>query len=82
MNMVHKKNAQKNYVRPNSKSVRECFLATEDSRFYEHHGIDIKRTAKAIFREYNRRIRLSRGGSTITQQVIKKNYFLSPKKDP
>src|SRR4051812_13272406 len=31
------------------KVLEQAFIATEDSHFYEHHGIDIKRTAKAIF---------------------------------
>lgn len=60
------------------KVLENAFLATEDSRFYEHHGIDIKRTAKAIFENITGGFG-SQGGSTITQQVIK-NYFLSPKK--
>lgn len=60
------------------KVLENAFLATEDSRFYEHHGIDIKRTAKAILENITGGFG-SQGGSTITQQVIK-NYFLSPKK--
>lgn len=60
------------------KVLENAFLATEDSRFYEHHGIDIKRTAKAIFENITGGFG-SQGGSTITQQVIK-NYFLSPRK--
>ncbi|MEH7460847.1 PBP1A family penicillin-binding protein [Bacillus thuringiensis] len=57
------------------KVVENAFLATEDSRFYEHNGIDFKRTAKAIFENVTSDSGLQ-GGSTITQQVIK-NYFLT-----
>ncbi|WP_242217449.1 transglycosylase domain-containing protein [Bacillus cereus group sp. BfR-BA-01380] len=60
------------------KVVENAFLATEDSRFYEHNGIDFKRTAKAIFENVTGDFG-SQGGSTITQQVIK-NYFLTRKK--
>lgn len=30
------------------KMLEEAFIATEDTRFYEHHGVDIKGTARAI----------------------------------
>ena len=57
------------------KLVEDAFLATEDARFYEHNGIDIKGTTRAILvsltGDYG-----SQGGSTITQQVVK-NYFLT-----
>lgn len=60
------------------KVLEQAFIATEDSHFYEHHGIDLKRTAKAIFVNVTGDFG-SQGGSTITQQVIK-NSFLSPEK--
>lgn len=60
------------------KVLEHAFIATEDSRFYEHEGIDIKRTAKAIFVNVTEDFG-SQGGSTITQQVIK-NSFLTPEK--
>ncbi|WP_045521060.1 transglycosylase domain-containing protein [Neobacillus niacini] len=60
------------------KFLEQAFIATEDSHFYEHHGIDLKRTAKAIFLNVTGDFG-SQGGSTITQQVIK-NSFLSPEK--
>lgn len=60
------------------KVLENAFIATEDSHFYEHFGIDLKRTAKAIFVNVTGDFG-SQGGSTITQQVIK-NSFLSPEK--
>ncbi|WP_240620301.1 transglycosylase domain-containing protein, partial [Peribacillus acanthi] len=60
------------------KVLEQAFIATEDSRFYEHEGIDIKRTSKAIFVNLTGDFG-SQGGSTITQQVIK-NSFLTPEK--
>src|SRR5437763_7100834 len=46
-------------------SVMEALIATEDHRFYEHHGIDFKRTAAALFHTLRGDLQ---GGSTITQQ--------------
>ncbi|MBJ3815008.1 peptidoglycan glycosyltransferase/peptidoglycan DD-transpeptidase MrcA [Shimwellia pseudoproteus] len=55
-----------------------AFIATEDSRFYEHHGVDpigIFRAASiALFSGH-----ASQGASTITQQLAR-NFFLSPEK--
>ncbi|WP_249598123.1 transglycosylase domain-containing protein [Peribacillus frigoritolerans] len=60
------------------KMLEHAFLATEDAHFYEHNGIDIKGTTRAIFKNLKGDFG-SQGGSTITQQVIK-NSFLSPQK--
>ncbi len=60
------------------KVLEQAFIATEDSRFYQHEGIDIKRTTKAIIVNLTGDFG-SQGGSTITQQVIK-NSFLTPEK--
>lgn len=53
-----------------------AFLATEDRRFYDHFGVDIRGTLRAAFTNY-RRGRVVEGGSTITQQLAK-NLFLKP----
>jgi penicillin-binding protein 1A len=47
-----------------SKNVIDALIATEDKRFYEHSGIDMKGTLRAIFL-----LGSKGGGSTITQQL-------------
>ncbi|MEH0873140.1 peptidoglycan glycosyltransferase/peptidoglycan DD-transpeptidase MrcA [Pectobacterium cacticida] len=55
-----------------------AFIATEDSRFYEHHGVDpigiIRATSIALTSGH-----ASQGASTITQQLAR-NFFLSPER--
>ena len=57
--------------------VVKAFLATEDRRFYQHRGVDIRGTLRA-FVANTRAGGVVEGGSTITQQLAK-NLFLSPK---
>ncbi len=52
------------------KDVKNAFIAIEDHRFYEHAGIDLKRTGGAIL-SFASGGGKSFGGSTITQQLIK-----------
>lgn len=56
----------------------KAFIATEDSRFYDHHGID----PIGIFRAVTVMAssgHASQGASTITQQLAR-NFYLSPEK--
>lgn len=48
-----------------------ALIATEDHRFYEHRGIDLKRTLAAVFHTAGGD---AQGGSTITQQLAR-NLF-------
>ena len=56
----------------------KAFVATEDSRFYEHHGVDpvgiFRAASVALFSGH-----ASQGASTITQQLAR-NFFLSPER--
>ena len=52
------------------KNMQEAFISIEDERFRSHNGVDIKRTAKAVF-QYIFDRNNAHGGSTITQQLIK-----------
>lgn len=50
----------------------KAYVAIEDERFESHHGVDIKRTGKAILSFVtNFGKSTAGGGSTITQQVVK-----------
>ena len=50
----------------------KAYIAIEDERFQTHHGVDLKRTAVAIFSFVtNGGKSTAGGGSTITQQVVK-----------
>ncbi len=51
-----------------SPMLKNAFVAIEDHRFYEHNGIDIKRTLGAVLNFFGGS---SYGGSTITQQLVK-----------
>ncbi len=48
----------------------QAAVAIEDQRFFEHHGVDWRRTIHAVFNMFFG-MRDTFGGSTITQQVIK-----------
>ncbi|MCW9719034.1 penicillin-binding protein 1A [Avibacterium sp. 21-599] len=61
------------------KKLIDAVLATEDSRFYEHHGLDPVGIARAISVAVMKG-GASQGASTITQQLAR-NFFLTPEKN-
>jgi len=60
------------------KHLKDAVLAVEDSRFYEHYGIDIKGILRAFWSNI-RAGKIVEGGSTLTQQ-LSKVLFLTPEK--
>lgn len=54
-----------------SPNVVTALIATEDHRFYEHHGLDVKRTLSAVVHTFTGD---RQGGSTITQQLARNLY--------
>lgn len=54
-----------------SPHVVDALIATEDHRFYQHHGLDWRRTASAAFHTFSGD---RQGGSTITQQLARNRY--------
>ena len=55
-----------------------AFIATEDRRFYSHHGIDLKRMISAGLNNLKNR-KFSQGASTISQQLIKNTHLTQEK---
>jgi penicillin-binding protein 1A len=54
-----------------SPHVISALIATEDHRFYQHHGVDVRRTASGVVRTlFGDR----EGGSTLTQQLARNLY--------
>ncbi len=61
-----------------SKNLINATVAVEDKDFYLHNGFKLKSVLKAAYQNIIAR-KIVRGGSTITQQVVK-NYALTRKK--
>ena len=60
------------------KMLIEAFIAAEDSRFFQHKGIDFLSIFRAFFKNIEAGT-VVQGGSTITQQVTK-SFFLTPER--
>jgi monofunctional biosynthetic peptidoglycan transglycosylase len=63
-----------------SPHLRNAVLVSEDSAFYDHHGVDWAEM-KASFERNLKERKIARGGSTITQQLAK-NLYLTPNRNP
>jgi penicillin-binding protein 1A len=57
---------------------KKALLAREDSRFFEHHGIDFVGVFRAIGSNLTH-LSLGQGGSTITQQLARNSFDLGGK---
>jgi len=77
--LIHRKPYRKRYtfvpLSRISKELQHAVIASEDERFYEHHGIDFTELNKVVDKDLDHG-KLGRGASTITQQLVK-NMFLS-----
>lgn len=58
---------------------REAIISVEDHRFYKHSGIDLIAIGRAIINDI-KAMEFVEGGSTITQQIAKNEYFTQEKK--
>ena len=56
-------------------NIKNAFVSIEDQRFYNHKGVDIRGILGAL-KDNIKAGRIVRGGSTITQQLVK-NVYLS-----
>jgi monofunctional glycosyltransferase len=61
-----------------SRPAVDAILTSEDDRFYQHPGYDLKSIRDAVKTDLRSR-RFKRGASTLTQQIVK-NVFLERKK--
>jgi penicillin-binding protein 1A len=61
------------------KRLIQAFLATEDDRFFQHHGVDWQGILRAALANLKAG-RISQGASTITMQVSR-DMFLTPRRD-
>jgi len=64
-------------------AVVNALIATEDVRFYEHHGVDYKSLGRVLVKSIIQQDESSGGGSTLTQQLAKnlyprKRYWIFP----
>jgi penicillin-binding protein 1A len=56
--------------------VRRAFIATEDRRFYKHHGLDWRGVSRAVVRNTSS-FSFREGFSTITMQVARNTFLTS-----
>jgi len=60
--------------------MREAIVAIEDSRFYEHHGLDFRGITRAAVTNLQSGS-FQQGGSTLTQQYVKNGLLASARND-
>jgi membrane peptidoglycan carboxypeptidase len=67
------RNSQPTPIEEIPELVQAAIISAEDGDFYEHSGIDFSAIARAAIE--NARDGNLQGGSTITQQIVKKNFL-------
>jgi len=61
-----------------SDNLKNAVLSSEDSRFYQHPGVDFRGILRAVWFDLTSQSK-SQGGSTITQQLIRSVYLTGQK---
>src|SRR3712207_3564689 len=54
--------------------MKQAMVAIEDARFYEHHGLDVQGTTRALLTNIAAG-GVQEGGSTLTQQLVKQTLL-------
>ena len=54
--------------------MRQAIVSTEDQRFFDHDGIDVRGVGRALWADIRNQA-IVEGGSTITQQFVKNAYI-------
>lgn len=67
---VYKENRTIVNLKQISPEMQKAIVAVEDSRYYEHNGVDVRGTVRA-FTTNQQSGTVQQGGSTITQQYVK-----------
>jgi penicillin-binding protein 1A len=62
------------------RNLINAVIAIEDRNFYEHNGVDVKATARALIDNLGAG-KVQQGGSTITQQLVKNTLIKHPKRE-
>ena len=57
----------------------QAVVSAEDRRFFQHNGVDFLSICRAVWNDL-RSFSLAEGGSTITQQLMKNEYFTQERK--
>ena len=65
------KNTKNSLISNIPDNLKNAYISIEDQRFYSHSGVDLPRTASAIFSYIKNLGSSSFGGSSITQQLVK-----------
>lgn len=60
-------------------NLKNAYIAQEDRRFLEHHGVDYISLFRAGLALIKNKGEITQGGSTITQQIIKNTYLTQEK---
>jgi penicillin-binding protein 1A len=60
--------------------LQDATIATEDSRFHDHHGVDVEGVVRAAFSNLEAG-EVKEGGSTITMQLARNLYIADPQRD-
>lgn len=73
-----KKKNNKIKIEELNKHTIDAFVTSEDRNFFKHKGLDIKRIIGALINNIKNK-KLSQGGSTISQQLIKNTHLTNEK---
>ena len=57
-----------------SPNLTNALVATEDARYFKHHGVDLRAWTRVFFKSVLQKDESSGGGSTISQQLAKNLY--------
>ncbi len=60
--------------------LQDAVIAIEDRRFYEHNGVDVQGSVRALFKNIDTG-GVQQGGSTITQQLVKNTLSEKRRRD-